>query len=153
MWLAQLPDDFRDRITPRYERVRPLEAVFQFGFVRDTEASVDRGDDVGGQDVVAARFAADRIARPVYRAAANATTRHHQRVTEVPVVAARIRIHFRRSTEFAHHYHERAFEHPAIVEVREQRRHRRIELRQQFVFEFLEVVFPVHVVVFHFLYP
>src|SRR5262245_34009783 len=57
-----LADDLADRASPGAEREGAAEAVAELEVVRHTEALVDRGDDVGGSDRVAARLGADLVA-------------------------------------------------------------------------------------------
>ena len=87
-----------------------------------------------------ARVAADLVAGAVDVAGLDAAAGQHQAVAEVPVVAAGAGVDLRRAAELAHHHDQRAFQHAAIRPGRQEARHRRVELRQQFVLELGEVV-------------
>ncbi len=107
----------------------------------DAETYINGRDHVCGRHGVAAWFAANAVARTVNVAALHTAAGQHQRIAEVPVVAAgTVAVNFWRAAEIADDHDECSLQQAACVEVVEERRECRIELWEQFPLKFLEVI-------------
>ena len=114
---CQLHQQLLHDLPDGYQRVRAIQVVVQECLSGNAESGVQRGDDVAGDQWVIGGVSSDVVAGSVDQAWLKASADQLQRVTPVPVVAARSWVYLRRATEVAQNRDNRPFEHPAIGQV------------------------------------
>ncbi len=123
-----------------HDRQGTAKLVAQLQVVRNAQAVVDRGDDLGRCDGIGIRPGPDLVARPVDVSRLDATASQHQPIAKIPVIAPGGWVDLGAATELAHDNHQRAVEHLPQRKIVQQAGDRHVELGQQGRLERPEVI-------------